>query len=252
MNAKEDPKRWSAEGSGAPRELQDLLRQARNDLPSTTELAAMGLFTPHVPGPISGTSQGASTGTSTSGTISAAKVALIAKIGAVGLGLAGAGVWWVASSEAIDQSGSTESQPRATTPMAAAPTQQRAEQPDPARAEPSPEEITAPALASTPIATSARNDARGPAEASKALPSEASLLERAQTLLRSDPARALALAERHATLYPSGHLVQEREVIRIEALRKLGRTDQAAKAGRDFARDFPDSAHKKKIEDSVP
>jgi hypothetical protein len=47
---------------------------------------------------------------------------------------------------------------------------------------------------------------------------EFSLLEQAQGAMRGDPQRALELTDRDARLFPSGALVQEREVIAIDAL----------------------------------
>jgi hypothetical protein len=82
--------------------------------------------------------------------------------------------------------------------------------------------------------------------------SEAELLERARGALASSPARALALTEQHRTRFPSGVLAQEREVIAIEALKRLGRTDEAARRAADFARRYPGSAYRKKLDSGTP
>jgi hypothetical protein len=82
--------------------------------------------------------------------------------------------------------------------------------------------------------------------------SEARLLQRAQSLLAQNPERALELAQQHAKQFPQGQLAQEREVIRIEALRRLGREGQAEKVGRDFEQRFPDSPHRRKLDQSSP
>src|SRR5438309_116226 len=58
-------------------------------------------------------------------------------------------------------------------------------------------------------------------------PSEIDLIREAQDLLRTDPARALAIAERHRTHFPTGALAEEREVIAIDALCRLGRLAEA-------------------------
>jgi hypothetical protein len=78
--------------------------------------------------------------------------------------------------------------------------------------------------------------------------SEISLLQAAKAALRDDPAAALALADRHARRFAAGALVQEREVIAIEALVALGRADDARERGARFERDFPQSAHRLRIE----
>ncbi len=72
---------------------------------------------------------------------------------------------------------------------------------------------------------------------------EVSLLEEAERTSRSDPQRALDLTERDATRFPSGALVQEREVIAIAALAQLGRMDDARTRANQFFRAFPGSAH---------
>jgi hypothetical protein len=79
------------------------------------------------------------------------------------------------------------------------------------------------------------------------LPSEADLVGEAQSLLATNPARALALCDRHRRLYPRGVLVQEREVLAIEALERLGRHEQASARGTRFLDAFPGSAHRSKV-----
>lgn len=75
-------------------------------------------------------------------------------------------------------------------------------------------------------------------------PDELSLLSAARAALDDDPGRALSLAADHARFHPRGALTEEREVIAIDALAALGRT-QAARARADaFARRWPRSAHR--------
>jgi hypothetical protein len=61
--------------------------------------------------------------------------------------------------------------------------------------------------------------------------------------LRSDPRRALDLADRDAQTYPAGALAQEREVIAIEALVRLARGTEARVRAARFFQAFPGSAH---------
>ena len=82
--------------------------------------------------------------------------------------------------------------------------------------------------------------------------SEAELLESARNALATSPARAFSLAEQHRTLFPGGVLAQEREVIAIEALKRLGRTDEATRRAADFARRYPGSAYRKKLDSGSP
>jgi outer membrane protein assembly factor BamD (BamD/ComL family) len=73
------------------------------------------------------------------------------------------------------------------------------------------------------------------------------LLGQAQAALASNPAEALAATERHRRLFPNGALVQEREVLAIEALSKLGQTARAKARGDRFLRTFPKSAYRSKV-----
>jgi hypothetical protein len=74
------------------------------------------------------------------------------------------------------------------------------------------------------------------------------LLERARQALATDPSRALALAQQHERLFPNGVLRQEREVIAIEALRRLGRSTQASERANQFETQYPASAHRRAVE----
>ena len=88
-----------------------------------------------------------------------------------------------------------------------------------------------------------------PASATHKPPTEAGLLEQARRSLNSSPAAALQLANQHAARFPHGVLTQEREVIAIEALRRLQRTSEADRRAASFSRAFPGSAHQRLIED---
>lgn len=77
---------------------------------------------------------------------------------------------------------------------------------------------------------------------------EVKLLERAQDALRSRPAEALALCNDHAQRFPSGMFVQEREVIAVGALVKLGNTDEARRRTDRFKARFPGSSHARRLD----
>jgi hypothetical protein len=77
---------------------------------------------------------------------------------------------------------------------------------------------------------------------------EFSLLRSAQQSLRVDPQRALDLCAAHTTQFPSGVMVQEREMIAIEALLRLGRIQQANARAATFSKSFPGSAHAARLE----
>jgi hypothetical protein len=74
------------------------------------------------------------------------------------------------------------------------------------------------------------------------------LIRDAQDALRTEPARALSLAEAHRRRFGEGTLGPEREVLAIDALARLGRGEEArARAGRFRAR-WPGSPHLRRIE----
>ena len=109
----------------------------------------------------------------------------------------------------------------------------------------------APAAAHTSVAASARpsdtpsddHGATAPAAAPDPGPTEGALLLRARQELASDPSGALTLTQEHARRFPSGALVQEREVLAIEALARLGRSFDAKHRLDAFRARFPRSPH---------
>ncbi|MDF3067326.1 MAG: hypothetical protein K0R38_2927 [Polyangiaceae bacterium] len=119
------------------------------------------------------------------------------------------------------------------------------------RAEPK----TAPA--SSPSASSSAE----PAEAASAPPaprvvraapapevSELTLLREAQAALAGNPALSLSLARRHQELHPRGMLSEEREVVAIDALFRLGQTAAARTRAERFTKHYPSSAHWPRLE----
>ncbi len=69
---------------------------------------------------------------------------------------------------------------------------------------------------------------------------ERALLDQARRALREgDGERALALTSRHETDHPKGALKEERDVLRIGALRSLGRDDEAHAKLEAFRRHYP-------------
>lgn len=107
------------------------------------------------------------------------------------------------------------------------------------------ETVTASAAPQTVKETAPRE---APAKADAPPPvSEAGLLLQARQALKRDPARALSLATQHQALFASGRLSPEREVLAIEALRKLGRTREADERLRKFEAQYPGSIHLKRL-----
>jgi len=78
--------------------------------------------------------------------------------------------------------------------------------------------------------------------------SELALLKSAQQLLDRKPQQTLELTEEHLRLYPNGVFGQEREMLAIEALSKLGKKELARERGKRFVQRYPDSAHSRRID----
>ena len=80
------------------------------------------------------------------------------------------------------------------------------------------------------------------------VPSELEVIKEAGQVLKSDPTRALQLTMDHARLYSSGALAEEREVIAIEALARLGRSSAARARAERFLLFYPRSAHLSRVQ----
>ena len=103
-----------------------------------------------------------------------------------------------------------------------------------------------PSAASNPAPTTAAATPTRPRDAWVAA-NETALLAAARAALTQDPQRALALTQEHTRRFPQGALSQEREVIAIEALSRLGQTSAARQRARAFERQYPGSAHQQKV-----
>jgi hypothetical protein len=108
----------------------------------------------------------------------------------------------------------------------------------------------APAAPAEASAASPRQAKSATPSAAPRGPSEAALVDTARSIVKSNPRRALALAEQHRRLYPDGVLAQEREVIAIEALALLGRGDAARSRADEYRAKSPHSVHGQRL-DSV-
>lgn len=112
---------------------------------------------------------------------------------------------------------------------------------------------TSPAPGATSTSSSTSSASSEPAgESGPSGEGEADYLHRARALISTSPAEALALAEAYPRKYPGGKLGQERELVAIEALSALGRTDQARARARLFLTLFPGSAHRQRLEALIP
>jgi hypothetical protein len=78
--------------------------------------------------------------------------------------------------------------------------------------------------------------------------SELDLLTRARRVVSSAPGRALELASEHARDYPTGAFMQEREVLAIDALQRLGRRAEAVGRAQRFRAAYPTSTYLPRIQ----
>jgi len=83
--------------------------------------------------------------------------------------------------------------------------------------------------------------------ASVQLGAEARGLEDARERLRNDPAASLRLLDSHAARFPAGQLSAEREIIAIDALRRLGRYDEARARAEAALRRWPDGLYRGRV-----
>jgi hypothetical protein len=96
-----------------------------------------------------------------------------------------------------------------------------------------------------PIAAASPESEQEPDEESR--PSELGLLAEARRVLRSTPAQTLRLTNQHRDRFDRGALVEEREVLAIEALVRLSRRSQAVARAERFRRSYPRSIHTTRV-----
>jgi hypothetical protein len=228
MTDPQDPPRLldsSAERAG----LRDALRAAQANVGTDAQVARLASRL----GPLLGVAVPASTGAATA----------VGAVSKVKLGLAGVALI-VAGGGALLLSTSNDAPPPVPIPPS-----KTAEPPRLTVTEPAPAPVVpAPVVSETapPTSISASKLPDKPQPPVKL--GEADLLEQARSAIKSDPARALQRANEHAQRFPRGVLVQEREVLAIQALRKLGRDAEADRRAEAFAKAFPGSAFQRKLQ----
>lgn len=237
-----DPVRLLETDSEASSELRELLDSARGDEPTPEQLTALAgrlgpLLTPPVGAP-------SSTPASSAGsTVTATGVKLKLLTGVALAVLAGGSF----------QAGRVFERARATAPSAPVVTERPRPLAEP-RVDvppPPPAPVDAPAAPAAPVMPTPSSRPRAPEHrpaaptpAAASLDEELGLLESAYgALQRGDAAAALALAQGHAGRFPEGALAQEREVLAIDALMRLGRRSEAETRARTFQARYPTSTH---------
>jgi hypothetical protein len=243
MTDPQDPPRLVDDPESSER-VRDLLRECRSDVGTPDDVKRLESRLvpliwappPTVGGPSATTTAGSSAGATAASGAALKTVAAVA----LAVGLAGGGLWLSkASTSRIEPPAPSSvldekpAEATGTTP-AEQPTPPPATQPDESAASPKDRPPSSIKERSSP-ATEATSE------------SESDLLGRAQAALRRDPAQALSLAGEHRRKFPNGMLVQEREVLAIDALERLGRHAEAVARADRFSKSFPGSAHRSKV-----
>jgi hypothetical protein len=117
---------------------------------------------------------------------------------------------------------------------------------DPTRSQIESENSNAPATPGTALTASDHGepDAGAPEPPTRApRRNEVELLLEARRVIRDDAEAAMRILAEHAARFPAGMLALEREVLAIEALRKLGRDAEAARRLARFRAEHPESLH---------
>lgn len=235
------------ESAGDPL-LRNLLRAAATDRPTDAELAIVAAkLGPLVGGPggappaspAGGSAPGASAGAAKAG-LSGIK---LAAIGAASIAVVAGGVIATRSS-APPPSPVVSVAPPVVTPSVSAPADR--ESPAPLASV----SVAAPPASAAPPSVPVRPRASDTAPFDDP-DAEVKLLQRAQDALRSRPAEALALADSHARRAPRGLLAEEREVIAIDALVRLGRTTEARSRAARFRSTWPGSSHLTRVDSLI-
>ncbi len=243
MSYDSDPPRLSELGSGATPELRGMFQNARRDVPNDLELErVLTRLGPIVGAGVALAGDAVRAGAQQAAAAGSSSMATIAKVVAVigGAGIIASGVAFFAGNE------DPSSKPVQTAPSRSAQVAAAAAPAPPADAPAAVASPAAEAAAPAPVAKQGRLESG--ADSVKA---EAALLEKARALVVSDPSKALSLTREHARRFPRGVLAQEREVIGIEALRRLGRQTEADTRAERFREAYPGSAHQRALGSSA-
>jgi hypothetical protein len=171
----------------------------------------------------------------------------------VGLAILAGVAWWRVSSP--EHGPAT---PPSRVPLRAVPPALVASERSPAQLPAAPDSVAAQAVTKDAQATakSAESSARAMPRAirpTRAAPrpaqtgDEVSLLQSAQRALMVAPARALSFVRLHQERFPEGLFVEEREAIRIEALWRTQRYDEAEQRHESFVQRYPSSTYRERL-----
>lgn len=226
-----DPRRLFEDPS-AGEALRAGLDAAREDLPSEAELASLAarlgpLLVP--PGGGGAADPSPAIGASSSGLAAKTIAVLVAAAAVSGV------VWWGASGP------EREPHPEPRAEPVTAPVERPMEEAI------LPEGLDVPEELVTDEAPP-RSRPRSPPRFETDPEAELALIREAQDALRASPARALSLTDEHRRRFGDGTLAQEREVVAIDALVRLGRRVEARARAAELHRRWPRSAHGRRVD----
>jgi hypothetical protein len=280
----EEPIRWIDPRSGAPDEMRALLADAHDALdPTQAEVARLGAL---VAGSVAAAGAGASASEGKAAALQGGhaltKAALVKLVGALAVCGLGAGVVvslrghssaplrppaeqsrnaspLVQQVNVAPEPASNDAEAVADVADELAPAAPAATMPAPGnRAKPVPlphpsaagaSDPTPPPVPATVLSPDVATQPASPSPVPEApqRESELELLARARAQITSDPDAALHTLDADRAEYEHGVLAQEREVLAIEALARLGRKPEAEARAAAFHHEFPGSAHWRRI-----
>jgi len=120
-----------------------------------------------------------------------------------------------------------------------------------ARALPSSSCVTSPLEAVSPAASTSASVSSTRTVASttpaETMAEEAAMLEQARVAMSSNPSQALSILQAHATRFPRARLAMEREFLTVDALKRLGRIDEAHTRASAMIASAPDSLYARRL-----
>ncbi len=177
--------------------------------------------------------------------------------GAAVIGSAAVGVTWISDDETTAADSSASQPAVVTTPVEVveqeAPVDERGEKRETPSVEP--QVFAAPATdspsdekASEPKKPTVSSTPAARADSSDGIAAELRSLDRArQALSTGNAARALSMLDAHAKEYPRGSLSLEAEVLRIQALARMGQRQAASSRAKAFLRRHPGSVFSSRV-----
>lgn len=247
-----DPKRIRASEGGASPRLAEAIACARADGPSPGQLAAMRMAL-GLNGPQGG-GEGAHPDPIAPKVIESALVKPILQVSAKGGAmlaaaaclLAALGGFGAGSVRAPREARAAQSDRGRDTPRAEAnPVLTNSQAATSPRAQPhAPEPL---ATAARPANHTRRTGARALIPSDNQVAEELLLLERANASLVSRPQRTLSLAREHGQRFRRGVLVEEREMLAVQALIRLGRLDDARRRAEALRAAYPQTAYGERL-----